>query len=74
MKRFIVILLFATVSATAWGAGVDWRAKVDPWVLDTSNGSRTTEFLVYLRDQADLRDAARQSSKEARPLRIRAPE
>jgi len=66
MKRFIVTLLFAIVSATAWGAGVDWRAKVDPWVLDTSNGGRTTEFLVHLRDQADLRDAARQSSKEAR--------
>src|SRR4030095_16323284 len=63
MKRFIVTLLLTTVSATAWSAGIDWRAKVDPWVLDTSNGGRTTEFLVYLRDQADLRDAVRQPNK-----------
>jgi subtilisin family serine protease len=66
MKRFIVTLLLTTVSATAWSAGIDWRAKVDPWVLDTSNGGRTTEFLVYLRDQADLRDAVRQPNKDAR--------
>src|SRR5262245_5900606 len=68
MKRLIVTLLFASLSATAWSAadGADWRQKVDPWVLDTSSGGRTTEFLVYLRDQADLSDAARQGDKAAR--------
>src|SRR5262249_9001262 len=38
-------------------AASDWRSKVDPWVLDTSTRG-STEFLVMLREQADLRGAA----------------
>ncbi len=38
-------------------AASDWRSKVDPWVLDTSSRGNT-EFLVMLREQADLRGAA----------------
>jgi|KBSMisStaDraftv2_1062788.scaffolds.fasta_scaffold08402_3 uncharacterized repeat protein (TIGR01451 family) len=38
-------------------AGSDWRSKVDPWVLDNS-ARGSAEFLVMLREQADLRGAA----------------
>ena len=34
----------------------DRQSKVDPWVLDTA-GAGQTEFLVMLREQADLRGA-----------------
>jgi hypothetical protein len=68
MKRLIVTILLASAAATGWTAESDaaWRQKVDPWVLETSGSGRSTEFLVYLRDQANLRDAARQPSKLAR--------
>ena len=68
MKRLIVTVLLASATAVAWGAenGAAWQQKVDPWVVDTAGSGRTTEFLVYLREQADLRDAARQTSKQAR--------
>jgi serine protease AprX len=68
MQRIIATIVLAAVAGSAWGvdSGVDWRAKVDPWVLDTTSGERTTEFLVFLREQADLRDAASQHSKAAR--------
>ncbi len=39
------------------GAPAGWAAKVDPWVLRTA-GQGTTEFLVFLRQQADVRVAA----------------
>ena len=53
--RTALALTFAlSVGATA--AAEDPSRKVDPWVLDT--GARgSTEFLVMLRDQADLRGA-----------------
>ena len=61
-------LVLAAIAVTAWSAesGADWRQKVDPWVLDTASGGRTTEFLVYLREQADLRDAASASRPRRR--------
>jgi len=68
MKRLIVTSLLAFAAATGWSAesGADWQRKVDPWVLDTAVSGQSTEFLVYLREQADLHDAAQQHSKLAR--------
>ena len=42
-----------------------WTAKVDPWVLNTA-GQGTTEFLVFLRQQADVSAASAFRSKEER--------
>lgn len=42
-----------------------WTRKVDPWVLSSGAGG-STEFLVVLREQADLRAAALLPSKEAK--------
>lgn len=36
---------------------IDWEAQVDPWVLETA-ASGETEFLVALKEQADLSGAA----------------
>jgi subtilisin family serine protease len=68
MKRIITALVLAAAVATVSAAESDgaWRQKVDPWVIDTTAGGRTTEFIVHLREQADLRDAERLRSKEAR--------
>lgn len=35
-------------------AQLNWRDKVDPWVLQTLEGSTSTEFLIFLTQQADL--------------------
>lgn len=48
-------------AARAQGAWVD---KVDPWVMETSAIGETTEFLLILDRQADLRGAAALTSKE----------
>ena len=59
-SRLFESLIVAFVLSTAGYVGAadeSWRAKVDPWVLDTGR-SQTTEFLVYLDQQADLSEAA----------------
>jgi uncharacterized repeat protein (TIGR01451 family) len=53
------------VLASGWAQGADWRSKVDPWVLDTA-ARGDTEFLVLLRQQADLRGAPTLRSKPER--------
>ncbi len=52
--RMLSALCFAIVCAAA--SAETLRQKVDPWVLDTA-ARGDTEFLVLLRDQADLRGA-----------------
>ena len=42
-----------------------WQDKVDPWVLDTGS-AESTEFLVFLADQADVRGAASLKTKAER--------
>jgi serine protease AprX len=55
-------LLFASSTPVV---AARWESKVEPWVLET--GSRgTTEFLVLLREQADLSPASRMESKAER--------
>ena len=53
-------LAFALVAGIA--AAEDFRRKVDPWVLDTASRG-DTEFLVMLREQADLRGARTLATK-----------
>jgi uncharacterized repeat protein (TIGR01451 family) len=42
-----------------------WESKVDPWVLSTS-ATGATEFVVFLKDQADVRGADAFATKEAK--------
>ena len=58
-SRLTESLMITCLLLTTGFAGADdgWRAKVDPWVLDTGR-SQNTEFLVFLDRQADLSDAA----------------
>lgn len=59
-----ILLLFGLLTsllvpaATPAPAHFNWRAKVDPWVLQTTEGGASTEFLVFLTQQADLSAAA----------------
>ncbi|GAB4498043.1 MAG: hypothetical protein OHK0052_10720 [Anaerolineales bacterium] len=59
-----ILLLFGLLTsllvpaATPAPARFDWREKVDPWVLQTTENGTSTEFLVFLTQQADLSAAA----------------
>jgi len=68
-SRSVVLTLVIGFLFPAWGrsgealAG-DWLDKVDPWVLSTVEAGGSAEFLVFLREQASLREAALLASKE----------
>jgi serine protease AprX len=65
LRRLVLVsLLLATFSAPAnTPASSDaWQTKVDPWVLDTASSGQT-EFILYLREQADLSRAAQLGAK-----------
>ena len=65
----LVIGLLATMTLPSFAAeaGDDaWRAKIDPWVLDTAARDGAAEFLVVLEAQADLAAARRLATKEGR--------
>jgi uncharacterized repeat protein (TIGR01451 family) len=67
--RSVVLTLVAGLLLPALGrsgearAG-DWLDKVDPWVLSAADAEGGAEFLVFLREQASLREAALLASKE----------
>jgi uncharacterized repeat protein (TIGR01451 family) len=44
--------------------GQAWMDRVDPWVLSTAGTNGSTEFLVFLREQASVQAAANVSTKE----------
>ena len=56
--RFRALFACCLALALATGAAIaqDLRTKVDPWVLETTAAGKA-EFLVMLREQADLRGA-----------------
>jgi serine protease AprX len=55
----------AGAGAPAQAGNTSWQSKVDPWVLQTgANGP--TEFLVFLRDQADVSAATQLATKAER--------
>jgi hypothetical protein len=69
LSRLIPTLAAAAVclaAATATAAVPPaWDAKVDPWVLSTA-GAGPTEFLVFLKEQADLSAADVLPAKEVK--------
>ena len=61
----VVLGLSVTVASAIEPTGItsEWAAKVDPWVLRTAQQG-TTEFLVFLRQQADVSVAAELPTEE----------
>jgi uncharacterized repeat protein (TIGR01451 family) len=47
-----MVILISARTKTA--AAVRWQTSVDPWILETAAAKGEAEFLVYLREQADL--------------------
>jgi len=60
------LALLLALTAFGGDAGSEWRAKVDPWVLDTVESSGEAEVLIVLDEQADLRQATSLHGKRAR--------
>jgi serine protease AprX len=60
----LIMLSFLCNTSTPAAAAL-WEAKVDAWVLETADQGET-EFLVMLKEQADLVPAARLATKAAR--------
>ncbi len=62
----IITLLFTTLvqaGLTPAAENTDWEAKIDPWVRQTTTNSGETEFLLYLRERADISDAQQFNTK-----------
>jgi subtilisin family serine protease len=62
----LLLFLLAWLGVLRAGAGDIWAEKVDTTLLQASAQGEQTEFLVILEAQADLSQAARRSSKEAK--------
>lgn len=61
-----LILLLAFISlplAHSQLTSTDWQRKVDPWVLETAAQESSTEFILFLKEQADLSGAKRLTAK-----------
>jgi subtilisin family serine protease len=64
LPRLFLLPLAAVLAApSAPAAQRPWEAKVDPWVLSTAAAGRT-EFLVFLKEQADVSGADALPTKE----------
>ena len=65
LARTLSFLVLATLAATAAavaadapGAGGPGQATIDPWVIEQAAGGQAAEFIVVMKDQADLSAAA----------------
>ena len=67
--RALFVCCLALALATGAAIAQDLRQKVDPWVIEKSSQG-PTEFLVMLREQADLR-GARDAADEDGEERVR---
>ena len=57
------LLALVWFGVRAADARLDWEEKIDTAVLETASQEGQTEFLVFLKDQADLQGARRLASK-----------
>ncbi|NJN43835.1 MAG: hypothetical protein HC806_03235, partial [Anaerolineae bacterium] len=69
-RRFLSFILAITFCLTILGesgarpvVAAPWQTRVDPWVIQSSQESGETEFLVFLSEQADLSDAGSLKTK-----------
>ena len=68
-KSWAVVLFVTGLLISGWARpgeaqSPDWMDRVDPWVLSTAGENGSTEFLVFLREQASLQAAANAATKE----------
>jgi serine protease AprX len=64
-RLFLLLMLLTPLTGIQLGQTAQpavWQSKVDPWVLKTA-ALGPTEFLVYLKEQADLNPAAQLRTK-----------
>jgi len=52
----LLVIASSSLALAAQEAPDAWRAKVDPWVLDTASEGET-EFIVFLSQQANVSGA-----------------
>jgi serine protease AprX len=83
IRRFNFVILFGLIVCQSFSAPIlvsgtpvldntgflEWRSKVDAWVLDTA-ATGETEFLIFLNQQADLSQAALLNSKIEKGLYV----
>jgi uncharacterized repeat protein (TIGR01451 family) len=71
MRRTLVgCVVLGLALGASFAQASDWHGKVDPWVLDMA-ARGDTEFLVQLREQADLRGASALSAKSEKGAFVR---
>ena len=58
----LLVIASSSLALAAQEAPDAWRAKVDPWVLDTASEGET-EFIVFLTEQANVSGAEALTSK-----------
>ncbi len=69
MKRkfsLLTMMVIALLLVRGQSGAAAWMDKVDPWVWETAVTQPTTEFLIYLTEQAELSGAAALPTKEAK--------
>jgi subtilisin family serine protease len=59
----LTLLAAAALTSVKKVRASEWQASVDPWVLKTAAKEGQTELLVFLKDQADLSQAASLKTK-----------
>ena len=58
------VLVILAVSLTPNVRASQWQSDVDPWVLESINAYGKAEFIVFLKEQADLSEAANLKTKD----------
>lgn len=65
-RRILAPVWLAAVCSLSAHEPGQWRAKVDPWILEQTSAGAETELLVFLDEQAELGAVDRLPTKEAR--------
>ena len=64
IKSLSILLFISIIFIYSAQSQNEWQSKIDPAVLKKINTSATTEFVVVMKEQADLSGAAKLSTKE----------
>lgn len=66
----LLVALLSIVAFDSAGRTDEWKTKVDPQVIDAAEKGETTEFLVYMSEQADLSESAALETKEEKGVYV----
>ncbi len=56
--KFALLVFIAGLHVSALHSQPDWRQKISPWVLQDASDGGSADFIVLLKEQADVREAA----------------